>query len=318
MYCSKCGESIPQGLNFCTSCGCDVGAAQQAAAQPQQSYQVQQPPQQPYQPPPEQQPYQQQPPQQPYQQPPQYQQPPMQPQYQGQAQPQYRTLNSGIAAAKTAMGYFKNFFRSPATALSTAEIKPPEAAIYVALLPISLLLLLLAFIWRMTGDIARDWPGVSSSDIREELFEVISMGSAVFETILHSVVWFAIIIIVPIILLKLIGKKDTNTISGVFPTFAAAVLPLIIMYLVSAVITFIHMTAGMVFMISASTALGTVAFWIMHAIAVKRVFSATTEQAVYASIITSIFATIYSLFGVYRVVFLALENLVGDALGGFF
>ena len=75
MFCPKCGNQLPDGAKFCTSCG-----AQMAAAMPQQPQQPQQPqyqpPQQQYQQPVyQQQPYQQQPYQQQYNQQQQYQQP---------------------------------------------------------------------------------------------------------------------------------------------------------------------------------------------------------------------------------------------------
>jgi hypothetical protein len=231
--------------------------------------------------------------------------------------------NAAVVAASTAISFFKQFIKAPATAIKTNDIKGPEAIIYLALLPLSMFLLLYAFIWRMTTDIAIAIDGSRryASEIREELGEFFSWGTAAFETILHVAVWFVLLLLVPFVLFKFFGTQEKVDIGKIFPVFAAATIPYTALFVIGAIITFLHMTAGTAFLVTASMALGSVAFWILHATAVKRCFNATTEQAVYSSIITYVIATMYSLFGVWRVVGVLFDDLFGGfggLLGGGF
>jgi hypothetical protein len=238
-----------------------------------------------------------------------------------------QTPNAAVAAATTALGFFTQFVKSPATAIKTSPINQPEAIIYLALVPVSMFLFLYAFVWRTVSETVKlmregwgSWRGEmpSARSMRSEAFEGLneffSFGSAAFETIIHVAVWFVVLVAVPILFFKFIESEEKAAFGNIFPVFAAATIPHTMVYAVSAVITFFHLSAGLMFMMCASMALGYVGFWLLYGTALKRTFNATTEQAVYCSIIAFIMSSMYASFGVWRVAGVFIK----DMFGGFF
>ncbi|MCL2577885.1 MAG: zinc ribbon domain-containing protein [Defluviitaleaceae bacterium] len=214
---------------------------------------------------------------------------------------------AATAAATTAIGFFKQFIKSPMTAVQSGSINQPEAIIYLALVPISMLLLLNAYILRLASNM-----DISASRLRDIMD--ISLGGAVFETIIHVAVWFVILIAVPFGMFKFFGNSEKIDFAKIFPVFAAITLPITVLFILSAVFTLISTSAGIGFLMAASIPLGTVSFWILHTVAVKRTFGGSLEQAVYSSIITYVLASMYSLFGMSRVA----GNILGGMMGSLF
>ncbi|MCL2356969.1 MAG: zinc ribbon domain-containing protein [Defluviitaleaceae bacterium] len=244
-----------------------------------------------------------------------------------------QTVSTANTTATAAIGFLKHFVKNPATAIKTSEIGTPEAIVYLALLPISMFLLMYATVWRTVTSMARaarDALGVmggllpSVSEIRSEFFDelsgALSLGSVVFEPLFHVSVWFALFIFIPSLFFKFVGSEKKPKVGEVFPIFAAATLPYTILYALSALIIFLNLGAGFAFILVASTALGTVAAWCLYAAALKRLFDASTEHAVYCSCLAYVVTSMYALFGFYRVARVllsdAFNHMIFDSLLG--
>ncbi|MCL2047234.1 MAG: zinc ribbon domain-containing protein [Defluviitaleaceae bacterium] len=209
-------------------------------------------------------------------------------------------MAAATAAASTALGFFKSFVKSPATAIKTSSINQPEGIIYIALLPVSMILFLYAFMWRAVGDLVKE----------------IAM-SAIFELLIHTAVWFAILIVIPLLAYKvLFDNEEKIAISDIFPVFAAATLPVTVNYILGTVGMLFNISVGFGLFLVGAFGFGSIAFWILHATAVKRTFNVTNEQTVYSSILTYVVATAYCAFGMGRVLSGFFGSLTDLIYGG--
>lgn len=234
-----------------------------------------------------------------------------------------KTGGTANEVAAVTVGFLKEFFLSPATAVGNANVSTGGAIVLLALMPISMFLFLYAFLWRTITETARlmraTWWGGNPPSVRElrseafdELGEYFSLGSAAFETILHVAVWFVVIMLVTFLFFKFVSAGKQTTIGEMFPIFAVITFPWTIFLILGALLMFFNMSAGLGFVVVAYIPIGTISFWLLYAAAVKRTYNPSTEHIVYCGIITYILATMYSAFGMWRVA----GALFGDVFGG--
>ena len=204
------------------------------------------------------------------------------------------------AVGATAFGFFMAFFKSPATSIKSGKINMPEGIVFAALYPLSIMLYLWASVRAMTGWMA-DMFGVSVSEIRNEIGEYLAWGSAFVQSILLVAVWFAVLVVIPLVFFA-INRSNKQADTGSFiPLLGAVSLPYSLTYVIMSLITLVSISAGFGFALFASVALSGVAFWVLYGLAIKRCFGVETEHAVYCSIIAYIAAGMLGIFIIIRV-----------------
>ena len=237
--------------------------------------------------------------------------------------PMYPTYGQGpnvgaqiSAVGATAIGFFMVFFKSPATAIKSGKINMPEGIVFAALYPLSLMLYLWASVRAMTAWMA-DMFGVSVSEIRNEMGEYLAWGSAFVQTILLVAVWFAILVVIPLVFFA-INRSNKQADTGSFiPLLGAVSLPYSLTYVIMSLITLVSILAGFGFALFASVALTGVAFWVLYGLAIKRCFGVETEHAVYCSIIAYIVAGMFGVFIISRIMSALYAPLLDDLGMGF-
>jgi len=212
-------------------------------------------------------------------------------------------------AAGEAAGFIKQFFSNPSTAIKEGNPGIALALIFAALYPLTQFFLRWAVYWRNATDSAQAqvaWDGRTVSMIRETILDRLNFGAGFGHTLLHWLVALAILVIVPLIIVKALGHRDAFDFSKFFTLIAVSTAFISVLTLIRALITLMssswgsHLGSGM----GSTMAFGLVALGSLAlvGIAIKRVFGVSTERAIYVTAITAVVFFTYLQFGSAQVI----------------
>ena len=226
------------------------------------------------------------------------------------------------------LGFFPMFLSSPLKAIENGHVSPGFATFVLFLSPLSVFLTIYATSWRAITDhaqimVANRWTSESVAEIRTRAMGNLDWGAAFGATVLHMLIAFFILLFTVYLVMKVrghYGSIDSNqffslaaciTIVGT----AFAVITSLVMFMSSSWGGFI---AGLVtFTINGHTetmpptphnsillaAVGVILLFLV----VKRIFRASTEDAIIAVSVASVLNWTYQAFAFERV-FYALYN----------
>jgi hypothetical protein len=213
-----------------------------------------------------------------------------------------RPASAGPPAFSSAMPFLKDVFVKPVTVIKEGFIDPAFAVLLFALVPLSAYLLKYATMWRTITDMVTPWSGMRSvSAMRSEAFEEINFGSAFGNTILHYLIALAILVVIPIAVVKILGHKKPFNFNQMFTLAAVTTFFTTLVTTLAALVMFMSADWGMYLVTAVDSALFNLVPMLLLFFVIKRVFEVATEKAAVAAVIATILFHTYVLFGTERI-----------------
>jgi len=185
--------------------------------------------------------------------------------------------------------YIFKFIKAPISTMENAELGSKEAAIILAVFPVTMFLAIWSLIRSLVNSMINAAIQISglvetrTTQIRLRAFAEVSWGRIFFNGILIIAVWIALMVLVPYMLAKISKNPQPIDLKKLFSQIAVITIPMTLLQIIATIFGFISF--GLWFIpITVSLLISL----LLHFVAIRKTFNESPDKTLYIIFITHV------------------------------
>jgi len=224
--------------------------------------------------------------------------------------PTTTTQSDVIYLFKNVWEYLLTFINAPIATIRNEDLDTKEAAIILGFLPFSLFLSMWSLMRSIINAMMRFGSELfetsSPAQMRSEALAEIGWGGIFFNGLLTSIVWFALIMFVPLAMARIFKNTQPVDTKKLFSQMVVTTIPVTLLLLLAAVLGFLSLWLWFV-----PVAVSLVFPLVLHFVVVRNTFRERLDKALYITFGTQVVIAVIAGFWLNA----QMNNLFADIMG---